>query len=220
MITVDEVAARVEATWARIESAGGTRERVRLVAVTKGFDAAVARTAVAAGLSDLGESYAQELAAKAPEVGDAARWHFIGAIQRRKVRTIAGLVHLWHGVARVEEADEIAARAPRDAVLVQVNVTGEPQRNGCARADVEAVVVSCAAAGVDVRGLMAVAPAGPASEARPHFRWLAKEAARLGLPELSMGMSGDLEVAVEEGATIVRVGSALFGPRPVTRLKR
>lgn len=218
MITPDELADRVEHTWGRIEAAGGDRRRVRLVAVTKGFGAEVVEVAVATGLFDLGESYAQELVTKAGYGPDAIRWHFLGAIQRRKVRVLAPLVHLWHTVAREAEVSELAGRCPGAAVLVQVNLTGEPGRNGCRRHELDDIIGALRGAGLDVRGVMGVGPAGEPEAARPHFRWLAAQASAHGLADASMGMSHDLEVAVEEGATIVRVGSGLFGPRPLTSM--
>lgn len=183
---------------------------VRIVAVAKGFGVDAARAAVAGGVADVGENYAHELVAKAQAVPEA-RWHFLGAVQRRKVRELAPFVELWHGVARVEEGEAVARHAPAAGVLVQVNVSGRPQRNGCAWDDLSGIVAALRTTGVDVRGLMCVATPG---EERAQFARLAATAADLGLSERSMGMSGDWRVAVEEGATIVRLGTALFGPRP------
>ena len=183
---------------------------VTVVAVTKGLGADAGRAAVAAGILDVGENYARELVAKAAEV-PGARWHFLGAVQRRKVRDLAPHVHLWQAVARPEEGAEIARHAPGAQVLVQVNVDGSPARNGCAWDDVGPLAGALGDEGLDVRGLMCVATPG---RAREQFRRLAATAADLGLPDLSMGMSGDWRIAVEEGATMVRIGTALFGPRP------
>ena len=185
---------------------------VRVVAVTKGHGVDAVHAALAAGLTDIGESYAQELRDKARGV-EGASWHFVGRLQTNKVRLVADLVDLWQSVDRGELADEIARRAPGAAVLVQVNVSGEPQKGGCDPADAPALAARCADAGLDVRGLMTV---GHPADPRPGFRLLTTLADDLGLPERSMGMSGDLEIAVEEGATMVRVGRALFGPRPRT----
>lgn len=182
---------------------------VRVVAITKGHGLDAVRAAVAAGLTDVGESYAKELREKASVEG--ASWHFVGRLQTNKVRQVADLVDLWQSVDRPELAEEIARRAPGAAVLVQVNVSAEPQKGGCDPADVRALVAGCTDAGLDVRGLMTV---GHPHDPRPGFRLLAGLADALALPERSMGMSGDLEIAVEEGATMVRVGRALFGPRP------
>lgn len=214
-VVADEVAARLAAVRARIAAAGGDPERVRVVAVTKGLGVDAVRAAVAAGIADVGENYAGELAAKMAGAGDLpVRWHFLGHVQRNKVRRIAAGVHLWQGLDRVAAGEEIARRRPGAAVLVQVNLTGAPGRNGCAWDDAPGLVEALAGLGLKVRGVMGVGPEGDPEAARPLFRRLAELAAALGLVEVSMGMSADLEVAVQEGATMVRVGSALFGPRP------
>ena len=215
MTSPAEVADRLSALRERLSRAGG--DHVRVVAVTKGFDAGAATAALDAGLLDVGENYAQELLAKAgelPATGAQPRWHFIGRLQRNKVRKIAHLVHLWQSVDRIELATEIARRAPGARVLVQVDVAGVGGRGGCPPDETAKLVAGCRQAGLDVAGLMAVGAPGPPEQARPGFRLLATQAADLGLTELSMGMSADIEVAVEEGATMVRVGTALFGPRP------
>lgn len=214
MITTD-VPERLAEIRSRIAAAGRAPEEVVVVAVTKGFGTAAVDAATAAGLDDLGENYAQELAQKAELAGDERRWHFLGRIQRNKVRAIAPLVHLWQGVDRVEAGEEIARRAPGARVLVQVRVAGDEQRNGCPPDDVPELVERLDGLGLDVRGLMAVGARGPAELARPGFRAVSALADRLGLVERSMGMTDDLGVAVEEGSTMVRVGRGLFGARPV-----
>lgn len=209
------VADRVAAVRDRIAAAGG--QDVTLVAVTKGFSEAAVVAALAAGVTDVGESYAQEMATKVSRLNDRAadaRWHFIGRLQRNKVRLIAGSVACWQSVDRPELVDEIARRAPGARVLIQVNLSGDPAKGGCAWQDVAVLVARGQAAGLAVEGLMGVAPAGPTEAARPGFRRLVALSDELGLPERSIGMSGDLAVAVEEGATIVRVGEGLFGARP------
>jgi len=133
------------------------------------------------------------------------------------VRHLAPYVALWHSVDRVEVGAEIAKRAPGAAVLAQVNVSGEPQKGGCEPGATAVLVGALRELGLDVLGLMGVAPAGPPEAARPGFMHLASLAGELSLPELSIGMSDDLEVAVECGATYVRVGRSLFGARPVFR---
>jgi PLP dependent protein len=210
---------RVAAVRDRIAGAGGDPRAVRLVAVTKGFDAAVVREALAAGLEDIGESYVQDLVGKARELGEGTRdrdlrWHFVGRLQRNKVRKAAPHVWLWHSVDRLALGAEIARWAPGAAVLAQVNASGEASKAGCEPSLAPALVDGLVDLGLDVRGLMTIAPAGPAEGARPSFRTLHELAEGLGLGELSMGMSDDLEVAVQEGATMVRVGRDLFGPRP------
>jgi hypothetical protein len=210
---------RVAAVRDRIAEAGGDPRAVRLVAVTKGFDAGVVREVLSAGLTDIGESYVQELVAKAMELGEVAgdrdpRWHFVGRLQRNKVRKAAPHVWLWHSVDRLALGAEIARWAPGAVVLAQVNTSGEASKAGCEPSMAPALVDGLVDLGLDVRGLMTIAPAGPAEDARQAFRTLRELAERLGLGELSMGMSDDLEVAVQEGATMVRVGRDLFGPRP------
>jgi pyridoxal phosphate enzyme (YggS family) len=202
----------------RIRSAGGSPEDIRIVAVTKGFGPGAVDAAVAAGLADIGENYAQELVAKAVDLAPATaagcRWHFVGHVQRNKVRRLAPLVHLWQTVDVLATGREIARRAAGANVLVQVNVSGERAKNGCEFDEAPALVDGLSDLGLAVRGLMAVGPTGAPELARPGFRRLAALADRLGLRERSMGMTDDLEVAVQEGTTMVRVGRALFGPRP------
>jgi len=212
---IADVVANLEVVRGRIRAAGGDPARVTVVAVTKKLPIASVQAAVDAGVVDVGENYAQELVVKAAEAPPAVRWHFLGPVQRNKVAALAPHVHLWQAVDRDDAAAAIAARAPGAAVLIQVNVTGEPGKHGCAVADAPAVVDHARALGLDVRGLMTVGPLGDPDGARPGFRALADLARTLELSELSMGMSADLEVAVQEGATIVRIGTALLGPRPV-----
>lgn len=201
----------------RIAAAGADPDGVRIVAVTKGQPAAAVQAAMALGLLDLGESYVQELVTKAEELADPdaerARWHLIGRLQRNKVRHAAPFVGLWQSIDRLSLAAEVAHRAPGAAVLVQVNVSGEAQQGGCPPARVAAAVEGCRDLGLDVRGLMAIGPMAPPPEVRAAFRTVRELADRLELVERSMGMSGDLEAAVAEGATMLRVGTALFGPR-------
>ncbi len=218
MTSASEVTQHLGALRERLARVGG--DRVQVVAVTKGFGPEAVVAAVGAGLMDVGENYAQELLAKADGVSEELdaefrpRWHFIGRLQRNKIRKIAHLVDLWQSVDRIEAAVEIARRAPGARVLVQVDVAGIGERGGCPPTDTARLVTGCQRAGLEVAGLMAVGEPGPPESARPGFRLLAAQAADLGLSELSMGMSGDIEIAVEEGATMVRVGTALFGPRP------
>jgi PLP dependent protein len=143
-----------------------------------------------------------------------AMWHFLGHVQRNKVRSLAAVVGLWQGVDRLAAGAEIAARAPGAKLLVQLNVSDEPARNGCPPDDVPALVGELRALGLDVAGLMAMGPPGPPERARPGFRRLVAMADDLGLAVRSIGMTADLEVAVEEGTTMVRIGRGLFGPRP------
>ena len=220
MAPVSDLPERLAAVRGRVERAGGDPERITLVAVTKGFGADVVRAALDAGLRDLGESYVQELTAKAAELGEPAdsearpTWHFVGRLQRNKVRKAAPHVAWWHSVDRLELGAEIARWAPGATVLAQVNATGEESKAGCPPDLLPTLLDGLADLGLDVRGLMTIGPQGPPEDARPAFRLVRSLAEKHGLPEVSMGMTGDLEVAVEEGATMVRVGTALFGPRP------
>jgi pyridoxal phosphate enzyme (YggS family) len=207
------VAANLAEVRRRIASAGGDQERIRVVAVTKGFGPEVVQAAVDAGLLDLGENYAQELLAKSPVAPPGVRWHFLGPVQRNKVTALAPHVQLWQAIDRLAAGEAIAKRQPGGRVLVQVNVSGEPSKAGCLPADTAALVQALGQLDLSVEGLMAVGPLGDPEDARPGFRLLAQMAADLGLRELSIGMSEDLEIAVEEGATMVRIGRALFGPR-------
>lgn len=217
--TVTDVAAAVEAVRARIAAAAARAGRdpaeVTLVAATKTVDVGRIAAAVAAGVVDLGENRAQELVAKAPAPELAAgrvRWHFLGRLQRNKVRAMASWVRCWQSVDRVELGESIAHRAPGARVLVEVNLAGEPAKGGCAPPEAALLADQLRGLGLDVGGLMAVPPA--ADDPRPWFARLRELAGALELTELSMGMTGDFEAAVEEGATMVRVGRALFGERP------
>jgi len=221
VIDPSEVAARAAAVRDRISAAGGG-SAVDLLAVTKGFGPDAVEAALAAGLVAVGENYAQELLDKvAARADDPAldhrtepSWHFIGRLQRNKVRQIAPYVALWQSVDSERLAAEIARRAPGAGVLVQLNISGEPQKGGCPPEEAAGLVAQAVGLGLDVRGLMGVAPAGSPEDARPGFRRLVGLADELGLEIRSIGMSADLEVAVEEGSTMVRIGRDLFGERP------
>ena len=163
------------------------------------------------GLRRFGENRAQELLAKAPVLPDDAEWHMIGAVQTNKVRGLAAHVALWHTLDRRALAVEFARRVPGAPVLVEVNVGGEAAKAGCARDELDALVDEARGLGLGVQGLMCVPPAD--ADPAAHFAWLQASAQRLGLRELSMGMSADLAAAVRHGATYVRVGTALFGSR-------
>jgi pyridoxal phosphate enzyme (YggS family) len=214
-----DVVANLERVRERIADAGGDPERVTVLAVTKGHGVDAVRAALAAGLIDIGEDRAPELAAKAEELddlgdlSDAPRWHFIGQLQRNKVRQVAHLVHLWQSVDRLRLGEEISKRAPGASVLVEVNLTDDPARGGAQPGLVPGLVDGVRDLGLRVEGLMAVGPTGAPDVVRSGFRSVRALADELGLPQRSMGMSDDLELAVAEGSTMVRVGSALFGPR-------
>jgi len=205
-----EVDDRVEAAAQR---SGRDRRAVRVVAATKTVPLEPIRDLLAAGCADLGENRAQELLAKAPELADepGLTWHFIGPVQRNKVNGLAPWVTWWHTVDRPALVTALGGRVPGATVLLEVNVAGEPQKAGCEPDSVGRLADSARAAGLAVVGLMAIPP--HPGDPRRWFAALADLAASEGLPELSMGMSEDYEVAIEEGATIVRLGRVLFGPR-------
>jgi pyridoxal phosphate enzyme (YggS family) len=210
-----DVVAALERIRNRIADAGGAVDQVQVLAVTKGQPVACVESARAAGLVDIGENYAQELVAKADAVEDGVRWHFIGQLQRNKVRSIAPVVHLWQSVDRLRLGEEISRRAPGAAVLVEVNLTDDPDRGGARPGFVPGLVEGLRDLGLDVDGLMAVGRQGAPDEVRAGFRLVRDLADQLGLQLRSMGMSEDLELAVQEGSTMVRIGSGLFGPRPL-----
>lgn len=189
---------------------------VEVVAVTKGFDAGAVEAAHAAGLTTIGENYAQEVLAKRAAIESLGMdLHFIGRLQSNKVRQLTGLVSRWSSIDRASVLREVARRDPGAAVLIQVNTTGEAHKGGCEPAAVADLVGAARDGGLAVTGLMTVGPTdGGAEAARPGFRLLRTLVDDLGLEVCSMGMSADLAVALEEGSTEVRVGTRLFGPRP------
>jgi pyridoxal phosphate enzyme (YggS family) len=204
----------IDAVRSRIVSAGGDPERVTILGVTKTFPAAWAAAAFEAGLGALGENYAGELVAKAEELAALPiAWHYLGSIQTNKVPKLVSVTTCFQGVSRVKEAAAIAQRHPGAAVMIQVELTGLADRNGCPPDEVPALVAEARRMDLDVTGLMTVAPIGPEA-ARQAFRTTRAIADDLGLRECSMGMTDDLELAVEEGSTMVRIGRALFGARP------
>lgn len=216
--------ARVRETVARHQEAGGWTHPVRIVAVTKTHGPDAVRAALAAGLTDIGENRVQEALQKQEALaGLPVAWHLIGTLQRNKARHAAGRFALIHSVDRAELATELDRRVPagaRQPVLVQVNCSGEPQKGGVEPEGLpELLEVLAGLSKLDVRGLMTMsALTDDVAEQRRAFRLLRelRDAAERGgaaLPELSMGMSGDFPAAVEEGATMIRLGTVLFGER-------
>ena len=211
------VSEAVAALRNRITLAGGTN--VALVGVTKTFGSEAWRFAKAAGCDAVGENYAQEVVQKAGEVALADRLpvHFIGQLQSNKIKQLVGIVDVWQSIDRLALLTEIAKRSTRSGtqVLLQVNVTGEDDKGGCTPEQVAELARAARDLGLEVLGLMAV---GPTNEdpivTRSAFRMLRMLVDEHELQQCSMGMTGDLEIAVEEGSTMVRVGSALFGNRP------
>ena len=216
-MTIDGVADRVSTLRRRVDAIERSWSHgVAVVGVTKGFGADAIEAAVAAGCDAIGESYAQELLDKRttierlrPEV------HFIGQLQRNKVRQLAGLVDVWCSLDRASVIDEVAKRAVGARILVQVDTTGDPAKGGCGVDETPGLVARAIDRGLVVDGLMTVGPTGGDAEAaRSGFRHVRALVDELGLTVCSMGMSNDVEVAVQEGSTQLRVGTALFGERP------
>ena len=213
----DAAADGVAARLARVRAAipGG----VTLVAVSKAQPAGAIREAYAAGQRHFGENYVQEWRAKAEALADLPdlAWHFVGGLQTNKVKYLAGRVALVHTVDREDLGREVSRRWERvgstGRILVEVNVGREPGKAGCDPDAVPGLVATLRALpALDVAGLMCIPPAD--RDPRPFFAALRGLRDGLGLRELSMGMSGDYPAAIAEGATLVRVGTAVFGERP------
>jgi PLP dependent protein len=222
--TTASIAENLSAVLARIasacERAGRDAASIRLVAVSKTMSAAVVAAAIEAGVRDLGENYVQEAEAKRAELGEgsgAARWHLIGHLQTNKVRAALETFDMIQAVDSVRLAEAISQRAQRPVpILLEVNTAREAGKFGFDPDEIGAALTAISRlANLDLRGLMTVAPAvDNASDVRPAFRALRELAAANGLQELSMGMTGDFEVAIEEGSTMLRIGRAIFGERP------
>jgi pyridoxal phosphate enzyme (YggS family) len=219
-----DIAANLERVRERVaraaERAGRTPDDVLLIGVSKVVEVERIRAALAAGLGALGENRVQEAKAKVAELGRPVPWHLIGHLQTNKVKDALPLFDLIQSLDRLELAHELERRAAAQGrvveTLLQVNVASEASKGGFAPDAVsEALDTIGTLSHVRVRGLMAIPPeVERAEESRPWFRRLREMADKHGLRDRSMGMSGDFEVAIEEGATMVRVGTAIFGPRP------
>lgn len=222
------VAARLAAVHERVHAAAGRAGRdaseVTVIAVAKTFPADAVLEAIEAGATDIGENRAQELRDKMAAIGERARWHFVGPLQSNKVRNIVGRVALIHSVDRYGLGEAIARRAAAvgrgQDVLIEVNLAGEATKAGVEPPRAAALAAEIQELdGIEVRGLMAIPPASADPEGtRPYFKELAslRDEVQRSVPSatgLSMGMTRDFEVAIEEGATWVRVGEAIFGPR-------
>lgn len=209
------VADNVRAVRDRIAELGG--RDVRIIAVTKGFGLDAARAAIGAGCHGVGENYAQETVAKFGSMAAADRpeIHFIGHLQSNKVAMLAPLVKVWQTVDRPSIAAAIATRQPGARVLIQVNATGESDKGGCSPVEAADLVDQAVHRGLEVLGLMTIGPTdGDRTRTARAFATVADLRVRFGLAELSMGMTDDLDLAVPLGATMVRIGRALFGSRP------
>jgi pyridoxal phosphate enzyme (YggS family) len=205
---------------AAAQRAGRDPASVTLVGVTKDVVPEALTEALAAGLSDFGENYIQEAETQISALGDAAtgaRWHFIGHLQTNKAKTALGMFDLIHSVDSLRLAQQLSRLSVAPVrILLEVNVAEEASKFGLAPDEVGAAVSEIGRLpNLDLAGLMTVAPASAKDASRVVFRELRDLASTNGLAELSMGMSNDFEVAVEEGATLVRIGRAIFGERPV-----
>lgn len=211
-----DVAARLASIRDRIVQTGRDPKDITIVAITKGFDASVCRLAMQAGLRILGENRVQEALKKMDEV-QGADWHLIGHLQTNKVRLAAGKFALIQSLDSLHLAQALANAATHQQVLVEVNMAREPQKSGVDPAQAIELVAATAKL-LDLRGMMAMGPThGDPAAAFNELRQLRDEAEqRIGrpLPVLSMGMSGDFEAALAAGSTMLRLGQALFGPRP------
>jgi pyridoxal phosphate enzyme (YggS family) len=216
---LDRVEERIQAA---VKRAGRDRSQITLVAVTKKFSAARIREGYQCGLRDFGENYVQEFAAKRPELQDLsdARFHLIGHLQSNKVNQAIQIFDLIETVDAVKLLDRLdralEGAGRRMNVLLEVKLSDEPSKTGTGPEQLPALLEAAARSNhVEVTGLMTVPPwSEDAESSRSYFRTLSRLASQYSLPQLSMGMSNDFEVAIEEGATIVRVGTALFGARP------
>jgi pyridoxal phosphate enzyme (YggS family) len=214
-----EVEARIAAAVKRV---GYERSHITLVAVTKKFSASAIREGYQAGLRDFGENYVQEFSDKAPQVQDleGTRYHLIGHLQSNKVRPAIELFHLIQTVDSVkllERLDRGAVELGKTAeALLEIKLSEEPNKTGASPQELPKLLDAASkCVNTRITGLMTVPPWSEDAElSRPYFRQLAELAQKFGLKRLSMGMSNEFEVAIEEGATIIRVGTALFGPRP------
>lgn len=213
MGTPDDVVAERLAEIRRVISEVGSDD-VSIVAVTKGFDRSAIDCATRLGLNDIGENYAQELLEKVDAIEPSTNVHFMGRIQRNKVRKIIDHVDLWHSVSRPEILTEIGKRGEAARVLIQVRPHDDETKDGVRPDEIDGMLTIADSAGVVVEGLMTIGVMGDAPATAAAFAELDRIASQFGLRERSMGMSGDYRDALVAGATILRLGSILFGSRP------
>ena len=211
---LEDVQARIAAAAAR---AGRKADDITLLAVTKKFPAAVMREAYAAGIRQFGENYVQEFEDKSPALADlaGARFHLIGHLQSNKTRRAAELFQVVQTVDTPKLARRLDAEGRPLDVMIEVKLSEEQTKAGADPETLDEIVAAIRACrNLNLRGLMTMPPwTDEAEPSRPYFARLRELAHKHGLPELSMGMSHDFEVAIEEGSTCVRIGTALFGPR-------
>ncbi|MFV1991569.1 MAG: YggS family pyridoxal phosphate-dependent enzyme [Acidimicrobiales bacterium] len=205
---------RMQALVARVASCGVAPSDIQILPVTKAFGPEAVTLALDAGCGAVGENYAQELVRKHASLEQRQpQWHFIGRLQSNKVRKLASIVDLWQSLDRASVIDEVAKRAPGANVLVQVAISREPQKGGVLPEDAAALVEYARTAGLFVQGLMGVAGMDNDVAVAGQFKLLRALVDEQGLELCSMGMTNDLELAVKEGSTMLRIGTALFGPR-------
>ncbi len=210
----DIVAERLAVVRETIAELG--RADASIVAVTKGFDRTAVDCARRLGLTDIGENYAQELLGKVDAIDEHLNVHFMGRIQRNKIRKISSHVNTWHSVSRPEVITEIGKRSEGAQVFLQIRPAADTTetKDGARPEDIDALLETAHESGVHVVGLMTIGVLGDADATRAAFDEVAELADRFDLPGRSMGMSGDYRDALEAGATALRLGSVLFGPRP------
>tara|TARA_Y100001970_G_scaffold294249_1_gene449134 strand:- start:6 stop:674 length:669 start_codon:yes stop_codon:yes gene_type:complete len=200
----------------RIATLGGNG--VDIVAVTKGFGAWAMTLALECGFQMVGENYAQELSAKWPELNieerKALQVHFIGGMQTNKVRKISDIVSVWQTIDRISLLDEIAKRSPGSSVMIQLKLTEIKGQGGCDLLQAEELVVAASERNLRVTGVMGIGPQGEVDSIRAAYKRLISFADDHRLETRSIGMTNDLEVAIESGSTMIRIGTALFGDRP------
>ncbi len=185
-----------------------------LLPVTKGFGVREVEAVLEVGLTKVGESYAQELLEKAKNITDnRIDWHMIGRIQRNKVKKLSETVDLWHSVDRKELIAEISKYKKGSKILIQVDMNERYQQGGCSPENVPGLIEFASDKGINVEGLMTIGVDQDVETTRNIFAELAKLSKKMGLKEISMGMSNDFEIAIDYGATILRVGRSIFGER-------
>lgn len=222
MLSPDQIRANVEAVERRIvgacDRASRRREEITVVAVSKTFPSPAVSAAIRAGINNVGENRVQEAREKKPLVPEQAIWHLVGHLQSNKAKDAVALFDVIQSVDSQNLAERIArfaaAAGKRQKVMIEVNLGGEEQKSGVAPPEVIKFVAALQTLdALDLLGLMAIPPAGDPESMRPYFRELCKLGDDAGLQHLSMGMTDDFDIAIEEGATIVRIGRAIFGER-------
>ena len=213
----EEVIDRAGRLRDRVSALGG--DNVEILAVTKGFGSEVMKLAYECGFRNVGESYAQELTAKwsdlTQEERDSIKVHFIGKMQTNKVRKVATIVQVWQTVDRLSLVQELSKRCPGSSVMIQINLAQSDSQGGCSISEASGLIEMSLSAGLNVEGLMAIGPQGDEKIIRAAYKKLVALADEWELERRSIGMSSDLNIAIECGSTMVRIGTALFGDRPM-----